>query len=604
MYRPPRPQVNASTRMQMLSSLPTVSDVNNLLSEARKGAGKMYHLPWVVEAKGLLYDLGCLITADIMDPQWTLSTGGLTGGLSTAALWSHESPDIDLILNLCLMECEVPSDAGPAKDTGTTLNELRELVSNDLASQKKGFYTPDPPGAPPPAPAPAPPVAAVAPVAAAPPPAPAAQYAAPVPPAQYAAPVPAAQYTAPAPAVQNAVPAAAPAVPQPIGVPLQPSAPNSTQGTLEDLPPNNLLQSLTISRVTGRLVVQEKKDLITLFFEDGTLVHATCRQGDGELAVLELLTWTRGTYIFMPQERTSERSIQRRIDLIVVDCLVLVHNQQHLERSGLNMGCYLIRKNLSLSEVEFENQTKNIHCANREMLKSLYQQIDQHSNFLELLRKFPVSKLEWLPALYTLVTGSLVDISDRPSQQRMVADFGAVGVDVVGLKKSYDAILRPDTGIMNSQLFLNFLEQEFYRYERSRMPFTLMVFSIAKDAGHGLEPLDEAETRLLSQAIESVKRKVDVLGHFQNFDYGMILPMTNVAGALIFANRVMDIVTEGTICSTVPPSKLFFSSGLASMPEDSMRVELLLPEAVEAKNNARDTGKGVCAFKNINKTAK
>ncbi len=605
MNRPSKqPPVPQSTRLQMLSALPTISDVNNLLSEARKGAGKVFHLPWVVEAKGLLYDLGCAASLDAMDPQWTLSTGSITGGLSTTALWSHASPDLDLILNLCLMECEVQPAAAPVTDTSATFSALRDLVSADQASKKKEDY--NTPLQPVPAPVQTvataePPPQAVQPTSQpvpqmpqTPPPVPQQV----VPPSTLPQP-----FTQPHPMPQ---PMSQP-MPQPIAqpmqqqiAPLQPqSGPSAVHGRLEDLPPNNLLQSLTVSKVTGRLIVQEKKELITLLFEDGNLVHATCRQGDGELAVLELLTWNRGTYTLMAQERSAERSIQRRIDMIVLDCLTLVHNQQHLERLGLNMSCYLIRKNLSLTEVEFENATKNVHCNNREMLKMLYQQIDQHSNFLELLRKFPVSKLDWLPALYTLVTTSLVEISDKPSQQRMLADFASVGVDVLGVKTAYEAILRPGTGIMSYQLFLNFLEQEFYRYERSRQPFTLFVFSIAKDAGFGLEPLDEAEMRALAQAIDAVKRKIDILGHFQSFDYAMILPMTNVAGALIFANRVMEIISDGTICSTVPASKVFFSGGLASMPEDSMKVELLLPAAIEAKSNARDTGKSISAYKNM-----
>ncbi|HEY9680203.1 MAG TPA: DUF4388 domain-containing protein [Oculatellaceae cyanobacterium] len=660
----------ASTRLQMLASLPTTADIRALLEAARKGTGRMYSLPWVVEAKGLLYTLACLINPDEMDPQWVLSAGGVTGGLTTDTIWSHSSPDLDLILNLCLMECEPGQAPAQPKDSQSTMDELRALVASEQTQSPpaRSAYAP-PAQAPNPTPALAP--APVEPVAypAAPPPMPSALTPAPgaimsplghlaanqgasplapmmplmpqlqgqspiglpgqmpglVPPipgqisgqfpgtsgqspvqmpdfrsdqAAWSAPDSVADESA---AIQAEVVAA---LAQSVGANAHhgaavPSQQNSMQGRLEDLPPNNLLQSLSHSRMTGRLTVSENQENITLFFEDGGLVHGTCRQGDGEIAVLELLPWTRGFYAFITGDRATERTIHRRIDTVVIDCLTLVHNLQYLERAGLSPDIYLVRRNLSLTESDFDNQTRGAHCPNRDTLKSLYQQIDQTSTFLEFLRKFPVTKMEWLPALYALVTTGLVELSQKPAQAGKTADLGAVGIDVNSVRNACSALIRPDTGIMPFPMLLYFLEQEFYRYERARMPFSLFVFSIAKDAGNGLAPLDEGETRRLAHAVDGLKRKTDVLGHFQNLDYAMILPMTNVSGAMIFANRVLEIVNSGGVCGGTPPVKTFFTGGISCMPDDTMKVELMLPAAVEAKNAARDAGRGILPYASV-----
>jgi diguanylate cyclase (GGDEF)-like protein len=373
---------------------------------------------------------------------------------------------------------------------------------------------------------------------------------------------------------------------------------DSMIGRLAETPSNSLLQSISLGLMTGLLRVHEQNTNLDLWFEQGALVHATSREGDGEAAVLELLLLTKGDFEFLPNDRTAERTITRRIDSVVLDCMTLVHNHQYLEKKGLTVNAYLIRRNLSLTELEFDNQTKNIHCPNREMLKMLYQQIDQHSTFLEMQRKFPSSKMDWLPALYTLVTGNLVEISDRPQQDGKPVDLASVGVDVRGVQSAYETLLRPDTGIMSFHLLLHFLEQEFYRYERSRLPFTLMVFGITKNTSYGLQPLDETESRNLAQVVENIKRKIDVVGHFQGQDFAMILPSTGLAGAKIFANRLMEIVSRGTVCD-VPSDQIVFACGLASLPEDSLKVEMLLPAAVEAKNNARDTAKGVVTYKSL-----
>lgn len=666
----------ASTRLQMLASLPTTADIRALLEAARKGTGRMYSLPWVVEAKGLLYTLACLINPDEMDPQWVLSAGGVTGGLTTDTIWSHSSPDLDLILNLCLMECEPGQAPAQQKDSQSTMDELRALVGSE---QNQSPPARSPYASPAQAPTRAPVESTAHPVASppmpsAPAPAPGAimsplghlaanQGASPLAPMMPL--MPQLQGQSPI-GLPGQMPGLVPPIPGQIsgqfpGMPGQapgqmpgqvseqvaeqipgfmsdhagwpapnsvaeesaaiqaevvaelaqsvganshhgaavPSQQNSMQGRLEDLPPNNLLQSLSHSRMTGRLTVSENQENITLFFEDGGLVHGTCRQGDGEIAVLELLPWTRGFYAFITGDRATERTIHRRIDTVVIECLTLVHNLQYLERAGLSPDIYLVRRNLSLTETDFDNQTRGAHCPNREMLKSLYQQIDQTSTFLEFLRKFPVTKMDWLPALYALVTTGLVELSQKPAQAGKTADLGAVGVDVNSVRNACSALIRPDTGIMPFPMLLYFLEQEFYRYERARMPFSLFVFSIAKDAGSGLAPLDEGETRRLAHAVDGLKRKTDVLGHFQSLDYAMILPMTNVSGAMIFANRVLEIVTNGGVCGGMPPVKTFFTGGISCMPDDTMKVELMLPAAVEAKNAARDAGRGILPYASV-----
>jgi hypothetical protein len=553
---------NVSTRLKILESLPKITDISGLLGEVHKNPGKIFHLPWVVDSKGLLYDLACCVTPGQMDPEWTLSAGSVQGGLSTNTLWSHASPDMDLILNLCLMECEDASTAPADKDAQTSLSELKALVSEDIAKQKKDSYGggrssgPAPPSYPRPAAAnPANPIVASQPAVGSPaiaqppiaPPGPSPVGLSPAPgasapglgaPVQTGAPAQsweapqsgappqsweASQSAAPvqtdapqgwdvpqfAAPVQTGAPAqsweppptdmpaqggsAAPAweapqaeapvqptQPTPIGQPvsgqpmpggpapqvaaavnLPPVLPTKTRedsmiGRLAETPSNSLLQSISLGLMTGLLRVHEQNTNLDLWFEQGALVHATSREGDGEAAVLELLLLTKGDFEFLPNDRTTERSVTRRIDNVVLDCMTLVHNYQYLEKNGLTVNSYLIRRNLSLTELEFDNQTKNIHCPNREMLKMLYQQIDQHSTFLEMQRKFPSSKMDWLPALYTLVTGNLVEISDRPQQDGKPVDLASVGIDIRGVQAAYESLLRPDTGIMSFHLLLTF----------------------------------------------------------------------------------------------------------------------------------------------------
>jgi diguanylate cyclase (GGDEF)-like protein len=371
------------------------------------------------------------------------------------------------------------------------------------------------------------------------------------------------------------------------------------QGNLAEIMPLGLLQTLAMGKKTGKLIVEHGNEHLEVFFNDGVVVHAASRQGDGELGILELFILNDGNYIFIPDERTTERTVSRPINSIITECMALVDKHQFLTKAGLKMSSYLTRTNLSLTESDFDGLTKNAPCPNRELLKAFFQQIDQHSRFFELLRKFPISKLDWLPILYALVTTNLIEISDKPSQAARLADLGSLGIDMTVVRDAYNSILRPETGVMGFPLFLHFLEQEYYRFETSRIPFTLLVLDVSLKDSKTLHALPEQAVRNLAQLIEQEKRKIDILGHFQKYEFAMILPATGVAGGLVFANKLQEVISESTICGAGPETAVSCFCGIAALPEDSSKVELLLPAALEAKKNAHETGKAVVAFKNL-----
>jgi len=389
---------------------------------------------------------------------------------------------------------------------------------------------------------------------------------------------------------------------QPTAERVKPAASSSLQGTLTEMQVAGLLQSITINKMTGMLSVKDADEQIDVFFEEGMPLHAVSPQSEGDFAVMDLLTWQSGSFQFIPMERTAERTIHRRLEAILMEGAALVDQHQYLTKKGLKLRTYLLRKNLNLSEQEFELALKDAAPIDMAFQKSLYTLVDHRNTFADILRIRPLVKAEWVPVMYNLVSANLVELSDKPTLAAKQASLEEVGVDQASVDSAYKEILGPESGMLSFQLLMHFLELEFVRFQYSRSPFSLIVFDVRMRGDHGVEePLAGNGARIIADIVEDHKRPIDVLGHFRSLEYGLILPFTDVNGATIFANKLGEIFAAVTLPKATGPQDTLVSFGVAGIPQDCQNLGTLVSAAVEAKRTARTTLTRVVAFKSLYK---
>ena len=71
----------------------------------------------------------------------------------------------------------------------------------------------------------------------------------------------------------------------------------------------DLIQIYTVSLADGALTIRRGRELGTIWFERGDMVHAVCGEDTGEEAVYRMLQWQSGHFAHDPESRTSTRSI-------------------------------------------------------------------------------------------------------------------------------------------------------------------------------------------------------------------------------------------------------------------------------------------------------
>ena len=383
--------------------------------------------------------------------------------------------------------------------------------------------------------------------------------------------------------------------------PPRPGAKSTLEGDLKNLQAPNLLQSISLAKMTGRLDVRSAIENASVWFQAGIPLHCTLNDVTGDSAFLELITWQAGEFRFWPDETTLDRTINKRLDGMLMEGVALLDQNKYLETAGLKLESCLVKKNAMISEEEFAARVGKGAPISLNNQLDFYEMINNNTLF-DLLRNRPMHKTQWVPILFNLVSCGLVQVTDQAPQQNRLAKLKSLGVDESAVQGVVKQLIRPETGILTYPAFIYFLDQEYLRYEHFNFPFSLIVFSIGqrKGAQDGMvEALQMLAVRRAMQRIGLVKRAVDMLGHWETFDYAMLLPNTNSTAASALAHRISDVLREAPLSSDLDSRSLALAFGVATVPEDCQELDKVIIASRKARDKAKFTQQRVVLAREI-----
>ncbi|CAN5509456.1 hypothetical protein BH11CYA1_BH11CYA1_14460 [soil metagenome] len=366
------------------------------------------------------------------------------------------------------------------------------------------------------------------------------------------------------------------------------------EGDLTKMQAPNLLQSLAMAKMSGRLDVKDKQESCRVYFVDGAAVHAEMKEAVGDTALIELVTWTAGEFRFWPDEKSEHKTVKRRLDAMLMEGVSLLDQSQYLDSAGLKLESCLVKRNAIISEQEFTARLQKGAPIALQPQIDFYELIDNHSQFFDILAKRPMRKPEYVPILFNLISCGLVQVTD---QQARSAGRG-LGIDEGTLQSVNKALIRQETDILTYPAFLYFLQQEYLRYEYFNFPFSLVVFSLGHRKGGATGPVEALQMLAVKRAMQRislVKRPIDMLGHYETFDFGLILPNSNAKAAGALAHRIVDVLREAPLTADMDPKGMVFAFGVAGVPEDSQELDKLLSAAKGARDMSKSTQRIVLA---------
>src|SRR5262249_37490921 len=157
-----------------------------------------------------------------------------------------------------------------------------------------------------------------------------------------------------------------------------------------------------------------------------------------------------------------------------------------------------------------------------------------------------------LGAFISLTTGSRKFTEEDGSIASALADFTAIALDKAGtlaeLQRS--AMTDPLTGAYNIRFFRDVLARETARANRYTTPVSLLMididsFKLVNDTfGH---PVGDKVLVELSKTLQELVRNCDFVFRYGGDEFAIILPGTNLEGAMYVAEKILQEVNRAGI---------------------------------------------------------
>lgn len=369
----------------------------------------------------------------------------------------------------------------------------------------------------------------------------------------------------------------------------QPEANTALSGNFKTSDLSGTLRTIIMSRMTGCLEVHDKLDELSLFFDEGLLVHAVYEStlsgatvATGDQVLVELIVRDSGDYDFRNGKRVPERTIRGTFELIFEHAKAIKNYWKEMQANGVDLDSTLQRTQ-NLNKEQFDALVRRGLSVNQELQTAFYLETANKKTLGDICAKLNLTLTVWVPVLYNLIKLDLLSASS--SQNAALADKSAIVIDEIKVNHAKNNIVRIESGMMSYDLFIHFLQLEFERAKKKADHFfSVIVFSIHDM--HTREPLSVLSVGKLTDTIESTKDKLDLLAHFREHDFIILSPYSSTNQCVALAEKISAAIKTANL-EGIQGKDLQLAFGVASFPQSTSLVTLL-GHAESAKNKATE----------------
>lgn len=363
----------------------------------------------------------------------------------------------------------------------------------------------------------------------------------------------------------------------------------------------NLLQSIAMGNMSGRLNVRKRHSSVEIYVENGAPVHAIGTMGDGVDCLLQAIGWQEGNFHFEPNLKTDCRTINQSLSWIIMQGVKLQDNTDYLKTIGLSGDSVLVRTRPETTEHEFELIMARGEPLDMDLLKRHYLAVDDRRSLKDINDLFNLPRSQWVPVIANLIKCELVSIKKVVRGGKIVVEPKHIDRNLIDATVGH--LLRQDTGFFTYSAFLYMLGHDAEVRAGSDRSLSLMVFEVRQMPPStslvGPTHLSPPAMQELARRINELKRPSDTLAHYEGHDFAIIMPDAKPAAALVLAERIMQSMMTSSIVKGLEPNWLQMSFGVAAIPDDVDNVASLLSAAEMAKNNAKANGKPIVLLRDL-----
>jgi Domain of unknown function (DUF4388) len=354
----------------------------------------------------------------------------------------------------------------------------------------------------------------------------------------------------------------------------------SLEGDLRRIPLSSVLQSILMGKNTGFLELENALGTASIIFEDGHPIHCLNKADSGEDAFLDLIGWEEGVFRFFNSKIEEERTIKRGLAALLIEGTTMADHSRALQKLGGTSHAVLRRKHANLSEHDFEESLQHGLGTDLVLHKRIYLSIDGRTRLIDLVRRFNLTKQQWVSIMFNLANCNLIEFTNR-LPDTSTRNLPEVKIDWSAVDATQRLLSRADTDIFNYPTLLVFLQDELTRWERFGRPFSLIFLTpglASQDSPH-VSSLPTQNFKELAEKINKLKRKTDVLTHDDASGFALLLLETDLRTTRTFANRLVTALRKTSLSSLPSTTQLVIKAGAACVPDDCDTLALLIDRA-------------------------
>jgi len=369
------------------------------------------------------------------------------------------------------------------------------------------------------------------------------------------------------------------------------------EGNLKTMPSLGLLQTISLNQNTGALEVTHQEGPFTVYFDQGKPVHGVSATAEGLDVLYQFVMQLEGWFRFIPERRPSKISIKVRPEQFMLEAATLFDENKYLKSLGLTMYSGLFPKESLADWQELAQALEDRSVSYDEHVNCLYQALLQYPIAAEALDQSDLSLAAWVHALYKLVQSGLVVISnegldDADISQALVTTWT---YDKKKTDEFCNTLYDPRTGLLRFEFLVFSLEKEFERARTQMWPLSLILFEIRKK-GLELSAMSSADKELVHTTLAQIadtKRSIDLLCHFQNDQFALLMPGLDKNLASMFGRNFVEVCARNLGKLKEGQSDWEYSFGLSTIPLDTIEWQKMVGFALEAQRTARMSRNGL-----------
>lgn len=372
-------------------------------------------------------------------------------------------------------------------------------------------------------------------------------------------------------------------------------------GSLALVKPPNVVQSINMSEMSGRLTVVGKHKTAHIFFVEGAPIHATFGDESGEVCFLELLSWTDGTFVFEHNLTTPEKTIEHKLPWLLLRGAQYADDVAFLEARQVTDQSSFKRTSDTITEPQFEAALSTGAPLDIGPQKQIYRYADGRKTALELTHRLNIPKLDWVTMICNLIRCGLLEVVNQAPLKKSGIELTEIPIDTNALQNLKKGLINADSGLYTYPALLFFLQQEMLRSERFGNPVSLMILSVSIKRTGLLTVREAVPKETITEAIrriQTITGSTDLICHYDVVEYAILMPNVSLSEAAILARKMSEVLTA-TALPRVNPQTLLMRLGVAGVPGDVQSAQLLLSAASIAKRKAEESDRLYVLFRDI-----